>query len=137
MRRRYDRLVRFLGTSCGRGVLLLGAGALALLYYRIDPGRTAWMPQCVFRSLTGWECPACGGQRALHASLHGEWAAALRYNPFLLVALPYLAAVVFATFGTGRRALRLRAWVRHPWVAGTYAVLFFAWWIVRNTPLWP
>ncbi len=47
-------------------------------------------PGCTFRRLTGLECPGCGGTRALRALISGEPWAALRYNPFIIAALPIL-----------------------------------------------
>lgn len=47
-------------------------------------------PGCIFRRLTGLECPGCGGTRALRALICGEVWAALRYNPFIIAALPIL-----------------------------------------------
>lgn len=40
--------------------------------------------------LTGWQCPGCGSQRAVHYLLNGHFAAAWQMNPLLLVAIPYL-----------------------------------------------
>lgn len=56
-----------------------------------------------FHALTGWDCPACGGQRALHSLLHGRFGEALRFNPFLVVAVPYLLAVAWTSLDDGRR----------------------------------
>ncbi len=47
-------------------------------------------PGCTFRRLTGLACPGCGGTRALRALISGEPWAALRYNPFIIAALPIL-----------------------------------------------
>lgn len=47
-------------------------------------------PGCTFRRFTGLACPGCGGTRALRALISGEPWAALRYNPFIIAALPIL-----------------------------------------------
>jgi len=65
-------------------LLLVCIGALFVLF-AFDPAAHAWFPQCALKKLTGWSCPACGGQRALHALLHGEFAVAAKLNPLLLV----------------------------------------------------
>jgi len=106
------------------------------LYARFDPGQSVLAPKCPFRLLTGLDCPACGSQRALHALLHAEWAAALHYNPFLMLSIPYLLLVCYTSWGRSDRARRWRAWVQHPQVVRVYFVLLVGWWIVRNTPLW-
>ena len=51
---------------------------MAALYYAVDPSHDVWLPRCPFHALTGWDCPACGGQRALHSLLHGRFGEALR-----------------------------------------------------------
>lgn len=105
---------------------------LLVVYYLVDPAHTAWMPRCLFRTLTGWECPACGGQRALHSLLHCRPGEAFGYNPFLVISLPYAAAVAWTTFGRSRAAVRWRPVVQHRAAAYAYCVLFVAWWVVRN-----
>lgn len=112
-------------------LLLLGA-----FYFFVDPGSSIVAPKCVVKALTGYDCPSCGGQRALHALLHGEVADAFRLNPFLVVAVPYLLALLYAHFATGRRAARVRQVTHHPAVIWGYVVLFFLWWVVRNTTWW-
>lgn len=107
------------------------AAAAAVIYYYIDPGRVGWMPRCPFRWLTGWQCPACGNQRALHALLHARWADAWAANPFLLLSLPYIAALIVASL-LRRRLPRLYSAVAHPRVVMAYALLICLWWIVRN-----
>lgn len=48
---------------------------------------------CPFRALTGWECPFCGGTRLGSALLHGDIAAAFRYNPVVFISLVLGVAV--------------------------------------------
>ena len=48
---------------------------------------------CPMLTLTGWECPLCGGTRMGVALLHGDIVAALRYNPVALVGLAVLAVL--------------------------------------------
>jgi hypothetical protein len=65
-------------------------GAFALLgavLFVWDPAQHDFYPRCVFRALTGWECPGCGGLRAVHALLHGDLATAWRWHPLLVGAL--------------------------------------------------
>lgn len=89
------------------------------------------MPKCPFRLLTGWQCPACGNQRALHALLHARWADAFAFNPFLILSLPYLVLLVVAALLRPRRP-RLYAAVAHHRVVMTYVALICLWWLARN-----
>lgn len=47
---------------------------------------------CPLRSITGWECPLCGGTRLGGALLRGDVAAAFAYNPLIFIGLAGLTA---------------------------------------------
>ncbi|MEI7730719.1 MAG: DUF2752 domain-containing protein [Verrucomicrobiota bacterium] len=72
---------------------LLGSVLLVALggFYWLDPTQHAIFPPCLFHKLTGWNCPGCGGQRALHQLLHGNVAAAFWLNPMLFLLTPLMA----------------------------------------------
>ena len=110
--------------------MLLAAG---IAYYNIDPATTEWAPKCVFKMLTGLQCPSCGIQRALHCLLHGDVVAAVRYNPFLVVAVPYAIAAVLSTwYNFGHRLDFLRRIVYSRAALLSFACIFIVWWILRN-----
>ena len=110
-------------------IILLGGATL----YVLDPARHVFMPKCIFRTLTGWNCPGCGLQRAAHALLHGRFGEALQYNYFLFAALPYLLAVMYMEWiAKGERRQQLRRVLYHRHVLYTYIALYLLWWIVRN-----
>lgn len=75
---------------------LLVAGLL--LFYFFDPATSRGFWTCPFHRLTGWLCPGCGGQRALHELLHGHIIAALRLNPFAVFFFLPLAAYAYTTY---------------------------------------
>ncbi len=112
--------------------LLLLVGGI-VVYTLFDPNKSVWMPKCPFRLLTGWNCPACGLQRALHALLHGRFAEALSYNYFFVVSIPYVIALFVAEalkrIPRGDNFIRA---VEHPVLARVYIILFIAWGIIRN-----
>lgn len=63
--------------------------ALAVLY--LFPAEVYPIyPRCFFHSLTGLDCPGCGSIRSVQCLLHGELAAAFRFNPLLYLILPAL-----------------------------------------------
>src|ERR1700712_1990906 len=66
-------------------------GALAYIGLRDPHASSFGFPACPFRMLTGWNCPGCGGLRMTHDVLHGDLAAAVVDNVFMLVWLPMLA----------------------------------------------
>jgi hypothetical protein len=109
------------------------ATAVGVALYLFDRARSARAPTWPFKLLTGWDWPGCGFQRFLHALLHGRLREAIRYNFFLLYALPYtlcLAGVWLMPAGaTKRKVARV---VESPWLVWTYIVSFGVWLVVRN-----
>lgn len=122
-----------------RSLILVVAITLLLvfgfIYYALDPSTSGAFPQCYFLSLTGYKCPGCGCQRAVHALLHGDVAGAFRYNAFLMVAIPWIALSLFAE---SRRTRNPRLYARlNPellmWLLLAAALI---WWILRNIFDW-
>lgn len=112
-------------------LLLLGAlAALAAYYYCADPSEGAGLA-CTFKALTGYDCPGCGAQRALHALLHGQPAQAWRFNPFIFFAVPIAAAYIVIE-ALRRRHPRLHAAVTDYRVTICIVITIVAYWIGRN-----
>lgn len=70
-------------------IVILLAG-IAVVYKYLDPSVVPIFPRCPFRLLTGYLCPGCGSQRAIHHLLNLDLPGAWRMNPLLVIALPYL-----------------------------------------------
>lgn len=105
---------------------------LAMLYV-FNPTDYVLMPKCLFKLLTGWQCPGCGFQRATHALLHGHLAQAWAYNRFLVYAIPWLFLVMLTEWGPSSKYLtRLRRIVVSRWAIGFYLIATIAWGISRN-----
>jgi hypothetical protein len=115
-------------TTLGSGALLAGAVGYVGL---VDPHRPdSVYPMCPFRLLTGWNCPACGGLRMVHDVLHGDLAAAITDNVFLLVGIPMLAGWFLLRRRSEKSSLPLP-------VVATVLVALLAWTVVRNLPGFP
>jgi hypothetical protein len=114
--------------AVGTGVLLAGAlGYVGL----VDPHNTnSVYPQCPFKWLTGWDCPFCGGLRMTHDLLHGDLAASINDNVFLLVGIPVLAGWVLLRWRRGQSSLPIPAVL-------TIAVAAIMWTVLRNLPGFP
>lgn len=108
-------------------VLLLAAA----FYWAFDPEETSWAPRCMFHVLTGYDCPGCGSQRALHALLHGNVAAAWKFNALVVAGLPVLLLMSYAAL-MRRRMPRLYAAVNSVPVIVCCAVAVTAWFVARN-----
>lgn len=118
--------------------LVVGLAALvvaAVVYFTFDPSHSAWFPKCPFLVLTGYRCPGCGSQRAVHALLTGNLATAWHYNALLVVALPFIA-LLLAGLAMRRRYPRFDAALNSLWVIWTVLVVIIAWWLARNIMGW-
>jgi len=79
--------------------LVTGVFAVAaLMFYFLDPASAPGFWTCPFHKLTGWYCPGCGGQRALHEVLHGRILAALYLNAFAVLFFLPLAAYAYLAY---------------------------------------
>lgn len=116
-------------------VLVAVVIAAIAVYKFFDPMESRIFPKCVFYSVTGLKCPGCGTQRALHAMLTGDLAAAWHYNAFWVVMLPVIALLLGAE-GLRKRAPRLYVAVNSKWVVAAVLVAVVAWWIARNALGW-
>ena len=107
------------------GIASVVIGA-ALLYF-FPPEQYRLYPRCLLYSWTGWQCPGCGGLRATHQLLHGNFATAFQLNPLFVLLLPVLALLSGAYWlkrVTGRdwlHPLRRPFWL---WVGLALAVGF-------------
>ncbi|MES2996776.1 MAG: DUF2752 domain-containing protein [Verrucomicrobiota bacterium] len=109
---------------------------LAWQLYRNDPA-SSWLPGCLLNRVTGLHCAGCGMTRATCAALHGDFPAAFRLNPLMMIVAPLFCAWL---------AVQAGYWMfgKTPpspptgWKLGLWAVgLVIAFTIVRNIPMWP
>ncbi len=113
---------------------LIGVVILAYAWWT-DPAHGAGYFPCTFHKLTGLYCPGCGGQRALHALLHGRIMEALRLNA--------PAVLIFVPLGLTAYAAYARQCLGHPsrrppqrtarWVA-LFLILALLYGVARNLP---
>lgn len=74
----------------GQVLIVVLLAGIAVTYKYLDPSVVPIFPRCPFRLLTGYLCPGCGSQRAIHHLLNLDLPGAWRMNPLLVIALPYL-----------------------------------------------
>lgn len=92
------------------GILLI---ALIFIFFFLDPEKLVIFPKCPFLQLTGYQCPGCGSQRAIHHLLHFQVGKAFVENALFVVFIPYL----FLGF-------LLILWENNPMLAKIKRVLF-------------
>ena len=92
----------------------------------------AWWFECPLFHLTGWQCPLCGLQRAVHAFLHADFLAAWRYNPALWLLLPYVAVWLLGACSERVARTRIYAWCTSARVVLAVLLLLCVWGVARN-----
>jgi len=108
------------------------AAAFFYLYLQIVE-LTGFMPRCLIKWATGWNCPGCGSQRAFMALIHGHPTEAIRANLILIPALTYLAVLFAAWIFPGSQRLgRIRAAITSPRVLLCAAATLILWMVIRN-----
>lgn len=99
------------------------------------PVETGLMLSCPLYELTGWQCPFCGGQRMVHALLHGRVEEAFGYNPLLLCILPLVGWMSLGWL-LPNLLIQYPRWFPKNLFADKFLfillVVFFLWGIVRN-----
>ena len=121
MKQRVNKVI-FVGTA-----LLLGGLIYAWICHLLGFG----LP-CLFRVMTGWQCPGCGVSRMCICLLKGDVQGAFAANGVLLFALPGLIAVIV---DSTVRYIREGCWRTKGWstvLVWILTVALLAFGIVRN-----
>ena len=84
-----------------RTVIAITTVAITSFYYLFDPATFRIGLPCILNTVTGWDCWGCGGQRAFHQLLHGNFQEA-----FYLNALVFPVTVILAYAGISELFLR-------------------------------
>lgn len=112
-----------------------GVGVATLALRLRDPHQDGSWGLCPFKAVTGWDCPGCGGLRAVNDLTHFRFADAWYSNALFIAAVPALVGLwvlwtVRAWSGSGR-SLPPEV-VRYGGIAFALVALAFTVW--RNTP---
>ncbi len=117
----------------------VGVGTLAATATlgALDPEvRGHLLPGCPFRSLTGLDCPGCGGTRAVYALTQGDVGRAFEHNLLVMLLLPVLV-VAWAGWLWFRLGRRERPVTLSPTTGYAIAATFLIFWVGRNLPWMP
>lgn len=70
-----------------------------IILYNFDPAdSTSIYPPSLSRQWGAFYCAGCGMTRALYHLVHGNWRTALRFNPLLIISLPYFFYLITPWF---------------------------------------
>ena len=116
--------------------LALGGGFL--LYYFNNPTNNSLFLPCPFKLLSGYNCPGCGSQRAIHQLLHGNITSAFQLNPLMVLSLPLIM------YGLGTRVYnyvfeashRVKIFYSNIFIYSYFSVAI-VYWVLRNLSIYP
>jgi hypothetical protein len=115
----------------GAPVILFAA--LIAVYFLLDPAQSGIFPRCPFLLLTGYECPGCGSQRAIHHLLHLRIGCAFRENALFAVLIPYVAMGIYLEyFGGKKRFPKLLSLLFGKRAAALLFLIILIFWVGRN-----
>lgn len=93
------------------------------------------VPLCPFQAMTGLDCPACGGLRAVFSLSRGDIVGAASHHLLFTVAVPFLVVGwfvwTFRAFATPTAVPRARP----RWWGATALVVLVAFTVARNLPV--
>lgn len=113
------------------GTSLLIIIVIGMIYYLFNPANFSIFPKCPFLLVTGFKCPGCGSQRAIHSLLHFNLTEACKYNILLLLSLPYIVTLTYYEL-TKVKHRRLYSLLHKPILVWGYIFVVNIWWIIRN-----
>lgn len=93
---------------------------------------------CLFKTITGYPCPGCGGTRVAYALLHGDFLDALLINPLsCLFIIFYLAMLVWALRDGYKKDNSLYRFLTKQWdirlLVTIFATILIVWiWNIRK-----
>ena len=122
------------GSKVKWGIVFLVFIVLTYTYKTFNPIDYHYFPKCPFRELTGYKCPGCGSQRAIHYLLNLDIRNALRENFLLVVSIPYLL-IGFLFEISEIKNEKLLTWRKRLYgtkAIKTILVLIISFWILRN-----
>jgi hypothetical protein len=138
---------------CITAILIAGS----VIYFNYNPVESFFFPKCPFLTLTGYKCPGCGSQRAIHALLHLDIRSAFQHNALLIISIPYILLLLItkippfspaspvspaspaspvspaSTASTASPVSpRFSLLIQHPAIIWSYGVIVLLFWITRN-----
>lgn len=110
---------------------------VVLVYFSYNPSESSIFPKCPFYSFTGFFCPGCGSQRAIHKFLHGDIFGGFKHN-YLIMLLPmvliYDWAVILFNKHSGKKIKNI---LHYSKVTYSILAIILLFWLLRNINFFP
>ena len=108
--------------------------SIGVVYYIFNPADLRLFPKCPFKQLTGFDCPGCGSQQAIHHILHFEMSKAFAANALLVLAIPYI--IIKLTFDfinvSSPALLKLKRLFYGKWAVYFIIIVIVVYGVARN-----
>jgi len=116
------------------GVSIIILSIIVVLYRKYSPENSKFFPKCPFWLLTGWQCPGCGSQRAIHCLLNFDILQAMKQNVLVVLLFPYLVLYTMIDLikQPSERVLRWRSILFGSVAIYVVFALIVLFWIIRN-----
>jgi hypothetical protein len=113
-------------------------GGFFIIYSTFNPSGNSLFIPCPFRYVSGFYCPGCGSQRAIHQLLHLNFIAAFRLNPFMVLSIPLIlyGLLVTAWNYVFETQYRIKFFYSKLFIYG-YFGLAVMYWVLRNISYYP
>ena len=107
---------------------------LAVVYKIFNPCLVEFFPECFFHKTTGYKCPICGSQMAVHYLMNFELSKALMSNALLVLAIPYILVTIAMDIikSTNENVLKLKKIFSGKKTLTGIVVIVVLFWILRN-----
>ncbi len=116
------------------GIIILTFVIIGFIYFLYDPSTFSFFPLCPLHSITGFLCPGCGTQQAIHDLTHLRIGQAFHHNAFLVLSIPYVILGYYLEWK--KEKTRFEKKIKST-LYGYYAIvliliIFIVFWIGRN-----
>lgn len=104
---------------------------LGIAYYVFNPNDSKLFPKCPFYVLTGYKCPGCGSQRAMHYLLNCDIIKAYKENALLVLSIPLIGILLYGECNRKKKP-QLYCWLNSLQLIWVCFSIIIIWWIGRN-----
>lgn len=113
-------------------------GGIFFIFHSYNPSQSSFFLPCPFKYATGYHCPGCGSQRAIHQLAKGNITHAFGLNPLMVLSLP----IIVYAFGLKlynylfSTQLRVTLFYSNLFIVSYFSIVV-VYWIARNIPTFP
>jgi Protein of unknown function (DUF2752) len=107
---------------------------ITAFYFFWNPSEINSLPLCPFKNLTSFYCPGCGGQRAMHHLINGNFVDAFHSNFLIYLFLPFFFLKITDELFETTFSKKFLLGKKGIWIFLGFLIFFT---IVRNLPFYP